>query len=158
MTKEDLTVQWAQKELTKYLDCMIIPQDRKHISVFGAYELYTSPSRVEVWENQDLCHVFRDTRTALSFCVAKKLKKYSLANDIVVLDQQRSSVSQDIKARQAIARRSKSTAFRISVLDKLDNKIRHLQTVSNQLEKCIKVTKYLHLQGFQNEIARTRCI
>jgi hypothetical protein len=101
---------------------------------------------------------FSDRRVALSWCVAKNLQRHDLAASIAMLDQQHSTVEQDCEARKKLALHSSQPQFRDRVLTKLQAKNLYRAQINNQLEKCISLTKYLQLRGFQNETARTRCV
>lgn len=148
---------WAERELSKYLQHLIIPEPNRTISVFGKFVLVPKTAEVRVYENRDLRAVLSDTRTAISWCVAQKYRRITLAQQIVQLDHALRITAQDIQQRQKLAYRSKRQEFKNVVLTKLQTKMQYQSTVAQQLEKCIGLTKYLQLKGFQNETARTRC-
>jgi len=158
MINQPKVARWAEREITKYLDQIILPHNKKNISVFGRFDLRHRHDKVHVAEHGVNRATFSDVRTALSWCVAIKFHEINLARSIAVLDEQRRITDQDIKSRRDLALNSKHLQFRDTVLTKLENKIQYRANVASQLEKCINLTKYLQLKGFQNETARIRCV
>lgn len=157
MTRCDQVVVWAERELAKYTQHIILEEPNRTISVFGQYLLIPHSGVVRVTENGDRRADLRDTRTALSWCVARKFNRPELARQIEALDQAYRRTCQDIKQRRQLARRSGRLEFRDIVNAKLQRKIQYHNDIDRQLEKCIDLTKYLQRKGFQNETARTRC-
>lgn len=148
---------WAERELSKYMQHLIIPEHNRTISVFGRFVVVPKQTGVRVYENRDLRAVLTDIRTAISWCVAQKYKRIDLAQRIEQLDQTLRTTIHDIQQRKRLAHRSRRLDFKNTVMTKLQTKIQYQSAVSQQLEKCIGLTKYLQRKGFQNETARTRC-
>lgn len=157
MTGHDRVVVWAERELAKYTQHIILAEPNRTISVFGQYILVPCRGTVQVTENGDRRVDLRDTRTALSWCVARKFNRPELARQIETLDMAYRRTHQDIQQRRQLARRSSRLEFRDTVNAKLQRKIQYQFDLDRQLEKCIDLTKYLQRKGFQNETARTRC-
>lgn len=156
MTGHDRVVVWAERELTKYVENLIVPEPNRTISVFGKYLLVPQSGATKVIEDGDTRATLRDTRTAISWCVARKFCRLDLARQIQTLDAAYRRFSHDIHQRRQLAQRSRKLDFRDTVNTKLQSKIQHKIEIENQLEKCIDLTKYLQRKGFQNETARTR--
>lgn len=158
MNVEPKVQRWAERELDRYLNRIIVPGNGRDVIAFGKFVLRPFKHGCRVLELSNIRGNFSDRRVALSWCVATNLKRYDLANTIAMLDQQLSIVEQDCEARKKIAMRSSQPQFQSRVLTKLQAKNSYRKRVSDQLEKCISLTKYLQLRGFRNETARTRCV
>jgi hypothetical protein len=117
---------------------------------FKTYDIVRKNHVYDVLKNGDLQANFGSTRSALAYCIADKNKKYNLAREIKQLDQQLVNYDQSIDPRRELAKRS--IGHRAEVLE---SKIQHRQQqryiVKRELEKCVKLAKYLQLRGFQND-------
>lgn len=158
MIVESKVQRWAERELDRYLNQIIIPGAGRDVVAFGRYTLRPTRHGCRVLELTNVRGDFSDRRIALSWCVAMNLNRYDLADTIAVLDQQLSTIEQDCEARKKLAMRSSQSQFQNRVMTKLQAKHSYRARVNNQLEKCISLTKYLQLRGFRNETARTRCV
>jgi len=147
--------QFAAREYRRNAHNIIVETQRHQHLVFGAYVLQQTDAGVELWNRaQDLVAVFSDQRSALSWCVADKFRRYSLSQQILNLDEKKQSLSVDIATQRALAARSRSAEYRDVVNSKLSNRMAQHRAVVGQLEKCINLAKYLQTKGFQNETAR----
>ena len=135
------------------LDHSIIPLDTGYL-VFAKYNLQPNGNCYDVYLYDDLVATFSSKRTAISWCVAERYRQYQLSFDIRVLDAKKSQLAADIYARQQMSSRSKREQFSEIVETKLQPKIRYLNTIKAELEKCVNSAKYLQLRGFSNETAR----
>ena len=143
-----------REELRDIMPNVILAQDDGTYEVFGKYRITPERPGYAV-----LCHstdvgVFNTTRTALSWCIADKFKDYNLANDILILDNKLTGLTNDINARATIADRSSRPDFRENVGTKLETKMIHKKIVENQLTNCVNLAKYLQQRGFNNETQR----
>jgi hypothetical protein len=147
---------WAHKELERNIHTMIIDNDHGGYLLFGRYYVAPMANHFNVYNlNDQLLGSFSDKRTAVSWCVAEKHRQLNLANEIASLDRQKQNITADISLRKKLAERSKAKSFGETVLIKLQSKMHHQQMLTQQLEKCINLAKYLQIKGFQNETART---
>ena len=135
------------------LDNSIIPLDSGYL-VFAKYNLQPNGNFYNVYLYDDLVATFSSKRTAISWCIAERYRQHQLSFDIRVLDAKKSQLSADIYARQQMSNRSKREQFAEIVETKLEPKIRYLNTIKAELEKCVNSAKYLQLRGFSNETAR----
>lgn len=155
MNHEQKIERWAEQELRRNMDHLIIDEGNQLI-VFGLYHIESSDQRWRV-SDQDRCiHQFQNRKTAISWCVADKYKRYQLANNILTLDRKKQLLAADIHCRKSLGQRSQTESFRETVEAKLQPKILQYNGISSELEKCINQTKYLQIRGFSNETERTR--
>lgn len=141
------------KRSAHVLDNSIIPLDPGYL-VFAKYNLQPDGNRYKVYLYDDLVATFSSKRTAISWCIAERYRQHQLSFDIRVLDAKKSQLSADIYARQQMSNRSRREQFSEIVETKLEPKIRYLNTITAELEKCVNSAKYLQLRGFSNETAR----
>lgn len=153
MTHDQKLEDFAQKSARYVLDNAIIPLDSGYL-VFGKYNLQPRDGVFDVYLYDDLVATFSTKRTAVSWCVAERYRQHQLSFDIRVLDAKKSQLAADIRARQHLSQRSGRAQFAEIVETKLEPKIRYLNTIKAELEKCVSSAKYLQLRGFSNETAR----
>jgi hypothetical protein len=144
---------WAEKELLRNIKHVIIDDDTGSYVAFGRYYLEPTDSgcSVSTWDRH--IHTFANRRNAISWCVADKYHQYNLANNIQMLDSKRQQLIADLHCRRAQAQHGRHEAFYETVITKIQPKEILLDSVQNELEKCINSAKYLQLRGFSNETA-----
>ena len=140
------------KEITPNL---IWQNDLGEYEVFGHYRIIPNRPGYRVFCSATDVGIFNSTRTALSWCIADKYQKYSLAKELLEVDQKLGNLNNDISIRAAIADRSSKVEFRDHVGTKLETKIIRKKQLENQLTKCVSWAKYCQQRGFNNETART---
>ena len=123
--------------------------------LFDRYQIIIEKPIYRVFNRDTEIGIFHSTKTALSWCIADKYKKYNLARDIMALDNKLNLLTTDIKIRSNVAERSKNNNFRDLVVAKLETKIIHKKQVELQLNKCVNWAKYCQQRGFNNETVRT---
>jgi len=155
MNQEQKVERWAEKELRRNIDHLII-NDGDGLIVFGLYAIKQADQGWNVSDHDRVIHQFQNKKTAISWCVADKYKKYQLASNILALDRKKQLLAADIHCRRVLGERSKTESFRETVEAKVQPKILQFNGISSELEKCINQTKYLQIRGFSNETERTR--
>lgn len=155
MNKEQKLERFAEREIKRNLDSLIIPDEEGGYVAFGKYSLKPSEQGVTVstWDRD--IHIFMNKRHAISWCVADHNHRIMLATRILSLDAKKRTINSDVQLRRNIAERSRSESFYESINTKLQPKIQMLEMLNNELEKCINSAKYLQIKGFTNETART---
>ena len=123
--------------------------------VFGKYQIVKENTRYRVFCAATDVGVFNSTKTALSWCIADKTHNYSLATELLLVDNKLGYLTDDINTRANLADRSTKPEFRESIGTKLETKIIHKKALENQLTKCVNLAKYWQQRGFNNETART---
>lgn len=154
MTQDQKLERWANREVPRHVDHMILEQDDQ-ILAFGVYLLEMGKDGCAVYIDQKLAYNFSNRRTAISWCTAHKLRQHQLQQEIIDLDTTKQQLTWAIAQTQTHIQRSQRTDFKDMVSIKLQPKQLRLRTVTSELEKCIKLAKYLQLKGFNNETLRT---
>ena len=155
MTKQQKLERWAEKEIRRNLEHLIVPNEQDGYIVFGRYQIEPDNSGVKVTTLDDTVYHFGSKRSAVSWCVADKQNKINLATQILVLDRKQNNLAADIQCRKSQATRGKTEEFYEIVNTKIQPKIAQQASVTAELEKCIKMAKYMQIRGFNNETART---
>lgn len=123
-------------------------------TAFGQYSIVKEKIGYRVHCSLTDIGVFYSTRSALSWCIADKFKKYNLARDLIQLDNNLYHITVDIAVRAAIGNRVKDADAYEIILTKLETKILKKKEIENRLVKCVNSAKYYQQQGFDNETAR----
>jgi len=155
MTRDQKLEHWAERELKRNIESMIIDDGNGSIVVFGRYyiEPVDTRFRVSTWDRE--IHCFSSKKTAMSWCTADHRCHYNLSNTILVLDRKKQSLAADIYCRKVQADKGTTEDFYEIVNMKVQPKIDHFNSVNSELEKCINQAKYIQIRGFNNETART---
>jgi len=146
---------WAERELKRHANHIILTDDDGAVIVFGKYRIVTESdcARVYSWDREINC--FSNKRVAMSWCTADIQNHHSLCNMIMVLDRKKQTLAADIHCRSAVGRQSRSEDFYEITTTKIQPKIAQYKLVSTELEKCVNQAKYIQIRGFNNETART---
>lgn len=154
MNQNQKLERWANREIPRHVNHMILEQDGQ-VLAFGRYLLDPRDDGCAVYIEDRLIHVFSNRRIAMSWCVGHQLRQRILTQDIMHWDTQRQDLQSEITQRQRQAARSQKPEFRDLVTVKLQPRQSLLAHAVRELEKCIKLAKYLQLKGFNNETLRT---
>lgn len=155
MTRDQKLEAWAERELKRNIDSIIIDDGTGSLVVFGKYRIQPQGTRFQVSTWDKTIHVFSTKKTAMSWCTADHQHHYNLANQILVLDRKKQALAADIYCRQAIGERGQTESFYEIINMKLQPKIDQYNSVTAELEKCVNQAKYMQIKGFNNETART---
>jgi hypothetical protein len=123
--------------------------------VFGHYRIQPERPGYRVFCSATDVGIFSNTKTALSWCIADKNRAYNTARELLLIDNKLAALTQDINARAALGDRSKNSAWKETIITKLETKIIQKKLLENQLTKCVNWAKYCQQRGFDNETART---
>jgi hypothetical protein len=155
MTREQKLEAWAERELKRNIDSIIIDNGDGGIVVFGKYciEAKDSGFCVSTWDRE--IHSFSSKKSAMSWCTADHQQQYNLSNSILVLDRKKQALAADIYCRKTVGERGRHENFYEIINMKIQPKIDLYNSVDAELEKCVNRAKYLQIRGFNNETART---
>lgn len=145
----------VRTELRTLMPNIIWRNDAGEYELFGKYRIISCRPGFKVYCSASEIGTFSSTKTAVSWCVADKYQDFTLARQILHIDQQLENISNDIFVRLGIANRSRRVQLREDIDTKLEPKIIRKKQLENQLIKCVNSAKYLQQRGFDNEIARS---
>ena len=154
MKVHDKLEQFTSRELAQVQDNLVVPDGRGGYNVFGRYHLTPERGLCRVKVSGQSSLLFSNKRTALSWCVADKMRQHKMAINIVFLDNKKQILMADIHCRRTLADRSRDWSFKDAVETKLQPKLAHLRAVEIELEKCVNSAKYWQIRGFSNETNR----
>lgn len=156
MTNKDQKLeQWAERELKRNIDSMIVADQQGGVVAFGKYLIQPTGQGYLVRTWADPIHEFGTKRAAISYCVADKNNRINLATQIRVLDTKQQILTNDLRCRQAQCNRARTQDFYDTVEAKIFPIASRLEAVTAELEKCVNTAKYIQIRGFHNETART---
>ena len=155
MNKTQKIEAWAEKELTRHVESIILDDGDGSFIVFGRYciEPVNNTFQVSTWDK--VIHCFSSKKTATCWCTADFQKHYNLSQMILILDRKKQALAADIYCRKTLGERGKHEGFYEIVNMKVQPKIDLYNSVNAELEKCVNRAKYLQIRGFNNETART---
>jgi len=155
MTREQKLEAWAERELKRNIDSIILDDGTGSLVVFGKYCIQPQGTRFQVSLWDQTIHLFSSKKTAMSWCTTDHKQHYNLSNQILVLDRKKQILAADIYCRKAVGERGRTESFYEIINMKLQPKIDQYNSVTAELEKCVNQAKYMQIKGFNNETART---
>lgn len=144
----------VQSEFKNLLSSLVWKNDDGSYEAFGRYLIVPEKPGYTVYINDDEQGYFHSTRTAMSWCIADKFKKFNLAREVLTIDNILANVTNDIYVRVGVANKCKDAQLRENIETKLEPKILHKRTLEQQLNNCVNRAKYLQQKGFANETQR----
>jgi hypothetical protein len=136
----------------------LILWDNGQYHLFNRYIIVKSPnSTFNVIKHRHDPKNFSALRVALSWCIADKYQQNHLAYRLLQLDREKLRISNDLSIRQSLLKNISDIERLELVKLKISTKKHSLNTVEQQLTKCVNLAKYWQIQGFnRDETARTR--
>ena len=156
MNTEDKLDRWAQRELERHLDKIIVQDAEGKLFAFGRYVIVSDILGAKVMKYGSDVAVFTSKASAMTWCVADQNNRLTLAHKVRTLDLTKRMLQQDLDMRRAAAERSRNADFRERVLTKISTKQSQLNQVRTELTELMSQAKYIQLQGLQHETSRTR--
>jgi hypothetical protein len=155
MTQNQKLEDFAERELKRNIESIIIDNGDGGIVVFGRYCIESNGTRFKVstWDKE--IHSFSSKKSAMSWCTADRQGQYNLSDLILVLDRKKQALAADIYCRKTVGERGRHESFYEIINMKIQPKIDLYNSVNTELEKCVNRAKYLQIRGFNNETART---
>lgn len=154
MTLQDKLKKIILSELPALAKDIILEDNNKYI-VFTDYVLEQKSGYFTVSYNNEFVGKFSSSRTALSWCVAERVKRINLSRRILELDTRKIQLDTDIDISKNTIQKSKSPEFKEIIRLKLSTKIERRDTVNSELLKCINSAKYIQITRTNNETGRT---
>lgn len=148
MTREQKLERWAEREIRRNLDNLLLDNEQGRFLAFGRWEINPGPGYVEVQE-QDHSWKFSSRRSAISWCVARKFRQHRLELEIQKKDAERLRILNDMQAQKQLAAASKNAQFSDMILTKMQGRRYRLSWIEGQLRNLTNQAKYLQLRGFE---------
>ena len=111
MTREQKLERFAERELKRNINSLILDNGDGSIVVFGRYYIEPVDTRFKVSTWDTVVHCFSSKKTAMSWCTADKYNYFNLSNMILVLDRKKQTLAADIYCRKTLGDRGKTESF-----------------------------------------------
>ena len=145
----DKFVKFAQEQLTLSKDLLIL-QTPAGIELFRLYLVAKENNYFNVYKRNILVETFSTQKVAVSWCVAEHHFQWKLSERIKQLDQRSQILASSIETRRGILETA-SPALQSIVFAKISHRKAEKHQVDIELEKCLKLTKYLQFKGFNHD-------
>lgn len=156
MTHDQKIEKWAERELKRNIDHLILDNQEGCILAFGVFSIVPEQAGVAVHKDGELVASFSSRKVALSWCVARHRNMLNLSDHIRILDKRNQEIRDDIRASRTMITRTHNTNLAGLITSKVETKQWYANMLKCELEKCVQRAKYLQLRGINNETARTR--
>lgn len=146
--------QLVQRELLE-LESNVILKTGDSYQAFGKYLITPEKYSCTVSFNDDFVGRFANTRTAISYCIADNQNYLNLARKIQNLDERLQHLQLSLDVRKLVSNQTQNSNLKELTMIKIQHRKAREKSILAELEKCIKLAKYLHHKGFSNETERT---
>jgi hypothetical protein len=124
------------------------------IRAFGRYTIIRNAQSFQVYRSATLAVEPCSSKVAISWCVADKYGKDTLAKELITYDLEVERRSNEIMYYRNTLAHSQDSTLRFVVADRLAQSLASLKYAQEQLDKCVNLAKYWQLKGFKDETAR----
>jgi hypothetical protein len=124
------------------------------IRAFGRYTIIRNSKSYQVYRSATLAVEPSSSKVAISWCIADKYGKDSLAYDLIAHEQEVERRSDEIVYYRNTLAHSQDSTLKFVVADRLVESQARLKYAQEQLDKCVNLAKYWQLKGFKDETAR----
>jgi len=124
------------------------------IRAFGKYTIIRNSKSFQVYRSATLAVEPSSSKVAISWCVADKYGKHSLAHDLITYDAEVERRQDEIMYYRNTLNCDQDTVLKSVVADRLAESMARLKYAQEQLDKCVNLAKYWQLKGFKDETAR----
>jgi hypothetical protein len=127
----------------------------RDIRAFGRYLIHQTKDSYQIFRGATLAAETDSSRVAISWCVADKLNKHHLSQDLLCADQEIRWRTTEIQHYRHTLSVTKNADKKHSVTDRMEHAKVRLRYAQKQLDKCLNLAKYWQQKGFNDETART---
>ena len=149
MKLDDKFVKFAREQLDLSKNLLIL-QTAAGTELFGLYLIRKENELYNVYKRSILVETFSSQKVAVSWCVAEHNFQWKLSERIKQLDGRSQILQNSIETRRAILE-SSSTQLQSIISAKISHRKAEKYQVDIELEKCVKLTKYLQFKGFNHD-------
>ena len=124
------------------------------VRAFGKYTITKNQRSYQVYRSATLAAEPSSSKVALSWCVADKYGKDSLAQQLLQLDQEVERRINEIDHYRHTLAVCQDFVTKMVVSDRLYQSQARLKYAQEHLEECVNLAKYWQQKGFRDETAR----
>lgn len=124
------------------------------VHAFGRYTIRKTDNGYDVYRGATLAVIVKTSKVAISWCIADKYGKNTLARDLLNLDLEIDRKENEIVHYRHTLSSSKDDMKRMVVSDRLTQSLTRIKLAKQLLDKCLNSAKYWQLKGFNDETVR----
>lgn len=132
---------------------VIIPANGGY-QAFGRYHIIKQPGHFDVYRGATLAAQPSTAKLALAWCIADKLGKFSLTQELTLFDQEIERRRDEISHFRHMISTTLDSGRRYVLEDRLWHSQARLKWLQEHLDKCVNLAKYWQQKGFKDETAR----
>jgi len=139
---------------SKIRDLLIIREDDGSYNLFGKYKVTQSNTGFVITvDNEPVNYSFSSLKTAVTWCVFDKNKKYKEVKRLIELDLALGGIDVAIAQHKRLLTKSNDLIDKQIFMAKLVEEKRKKQTLSQEIQAYITTSKYMQSKKFaENEI------
>jgi hypothetical protein len=125
------------------------------IHAFGRYLIHRTEDSYQIFRGATLAAETDTSKVALCWCIADKLNKHELTQEILWADQAVAWRAKEIEYYRHTLDISQDSVKKYVISDRLTDAQLKLRYARERLDKCLNLAKYWQHKGFNDETART---
>jgi len=125
------------------------------VHAFGRYLIHRTEDGYQIFRGATLAAQTDSSRVAISWCIADKLNKHDLTQEMVWADQAVAWRTREIEYFRHTLAVSQDLQKKYVVTDRLNDALTKLRYAQDRLDKCLNLAKYWQHKGFNDETSRT---
>ena len=128
-----------------------IVQDGKKYHILGKYTIIEKEDYYEIYKYEQYVDTVNASSTALSWCIFDSKNNWKSANSLLVNDKRIQDYRFQIANRKRILKTVTNDDDKELLLIRINDDIGKLQKAKINLNKTVKLTKYIKIKGFNDE-------
>lgn len=129
-------------------------QEGDDIWAFGRYLIHPAGDGYQIFRGATLAAQTGSSRVAISWCVADKLNRFQITQEMLWADQEVLWRQQEIQGYRHTLDRTQDSVKKFVVQDRMADAQIKLRYARERLDKCLNLAKYWQQKGFNNETSR----
>lgn len=155
ITEEQATRMLERIAREQYLDNPnAIFQEGDDIWAFGRYLIHPAGDGYQIFRGATLAAQTGSSRVAISWCVADKLNRFQITQEMLWADQEVLWRQAEIQGYRHTLNITQDSMKKFVVQDRLADAQIKLKYAQERLDKCLNLAKYWQQKGFNNETSR----
>jgi len=132
-----------------------IVQDGTEYHVFGKYVInQIDTHRYDLYKHDHYVDTVASSAVAMSWCIFDSKNDWKNSHALIVNDKRIQDYRFQIENRKRILKTAKDPGDREWLLIRINEDVERMREAKRNLDKCVKLTKYIKIKGFNDNESR----
>ncbi len=130
-------------------------QEGDDIWAFGRYLIHPTADGYQIFRGATLAAETGSSRVAISWCVADKLNRFHITQEMLWADRELEWRNSEIESYRNTLNVTQDQIKKYIITDRLADAMIKRRHAQERLNKCLNLAKYWQQKGFNDETSRT---